>query len=178
LKVIDLNFIPRYNLEYPKCSDVTEFAKWYTDNKCPIIINSSPKIYITENATSYVAFQQGRFQAEMYVAHPCCDIETPKHSHPGMDIITIPFDFYDSSINWGKMLLLKSGDYHEASFTFDGSVFLTCQHWIDNREMTSAAVNWTGKLVGPMQERMIRKYYPNAIIENGFSDTTMVDKQS
>ena len=42
--------------------------------------------------------------------------------------------------------------------------------------MTSAAINWTGKLVGTMQEKMIRNNYPNAIIENGYVNTQVVDK--
>ena len=164
-----------YDIEFPEWKNVSEFAKWYTDNKMPVIIKGAPRIYVTENATSYIAFEHGRFQAEMYIAHPDCLMDTPDHSHPGVDLITIPMNYYGEGA-WGNFINLDSGNTHNAKFPINGSVFLTCQHWIDNRKMTSAAVNWTGKLVGHMQEKMIRKYYPDAIIENGFVDTRLVAK--
>ena len=165
----------RSDIEFPEWKDVSEFAKWYTDNHMPVIIKGPPRIYVTENATSYIAFEHGRFQAEMYIAHPNCNLPTPKHSHPGVDLITIPLNYYGQHM-WGHFIELNSDDEHDANFPIDGSVFLTCQHWKDNRKMTSAAINWTGKLVGTMQEKMIRNNYPNAIIENGYVNTQVVDK--
>lgn len=162
--------MPRYNLKYPDWNDVIEFAKWYTDNHMPVIINGSPRIYVTENATSYVAFQHGRFQAEMYIGHPGQKAYTPNHSHPGIDLITIPLNFYETDF-WSTFISLPSGNIHGANFPKEGSVFLTCQHWKDDIKMTSAATNWTGKLVGPMQESMIRDNYTNAIFENGHVNT-------
>jgi len=165
-----------YNVHYPEWINVIEFAKWYTDNNMPVIIKGAPRIYVTENATSYIAFEHGRFQAEMYIAHPNCNLPTPKHSHPGVDLITIPLNYYGQHM-WGHFIELNSGDMHDATFPIEGSLFLTCQHWKDKRKMTSAAVNWEGKLVGKMQENMIRKYYTDAIIENGHVNLTTLENK-
>jgi len=177
---VSLNYVKslpqmnQYELEYPNWNNVYEFAKWYTENHMPVIIRGFPRIYVTENATSYIAFEQGRFQAEMYILHPNHKVDTPEHSHPGVDIITLGLNHYDLSEGWARFFTLESGDSHDAKFPPAGSVFLTCQHWKDNRKMTSAAVNWTGKLVGPLQEEMIREHYPTAIISDGRADTTQL----
>lgn len=160
----------RYDLEYPDWKNVIEFARWYTDNHMPVIINGAPRIYVTENATSYVAFEHGRFQAEMYIGHPGRKVDTPNHSHPGVDLITIALNYYETDF-WAKFISLPSGNTHGANFPEAGSVFLTCQHWKDDRKMTSAAANWTGKLVGPIQEIMIRQNYTNAIFNDGHVNT-------
>ena len=68
--------------------NLEQFALWYKRNSMPIRIPADSRVYVTEQTYSTVLFRQGRFQAEMYFAHP--DTISTKHSHPFDQIVLDP----------------------------------------------------------------------------------------
>jgi hypothetical protein len=157
------------NLLIPDTWDnVIEFAEWYLENKMAIRILNNQEIFVTDISTSWIMFRHGRFQAEMYLL-PKNLFDTPRHSHPNIDVATIAIsNAGDNDRNkfWGLPRALAAGDWHNNITNGRGALFITCEHWKDGVEMTSAAVNWNGKLCGPLHANLIKEYYPNAIIGN------------
>jgi hypothetical protein len=148
--------------------NVIKFAEWYLENKMAIRILDNQEIFVTDISTSWIMFRHGRFQAEMYLL-PSNLPDTPRHSHPNIDVATISISYAgDKARNkvWGLPRALAAGNSHDSMTKGQGALFITCEHWKDGVEMTSAAVNWNGKLCGPVHANLIKKYYPTAIIGN------------
>lgn len=162
------------HIEIPETwNSLTEFAEWYMNVKMPVMIPVDTFVYVTDDATATVLFRKGQFQVEIYLLHPYSKVST--HSHPGVELFLVQIGNMDKKINWGFFgPILKDGETHENKQGSDehGSVFLSFEKWNDNRKMTSASVNWKGKTEGPIHEALIKKHYPNAIVENGYADTT------
>jgi hypothetical protein len=148
-------------------SNVVEFSEWYLDNKMPIRILDKQEIFVTDISTSWIMFREGRFQVELYLM-PEMVPDAPDHAHPYMDVATITISYVgngDSNAWWGLPRVLKAGEVHGSMANGRGSSFLAIQHWnVNDEKMTSAAVNWRGKLCGPVHANLIREYYPNTQI--------------
>lgn len=150
--------------------NVVEFSEWFLENKMPIRILGQQEIFVTDISTSWIMFRHGRFQAEMYLL-PRNLPDTPRHSHPDMDVATVSISYVgngDQNISWGLPRVLPAGDWHDSMTNGRGAAFITCEHWKDDIEMTSAAINWRGKLCGPVHSNLIKEYYPNAIIGDDY----------
>lgn len=157
-------------LDIPKSwNDVQEFCDWYMENNMPIRFDSETEIFCSDDATSFCLFKHGNFQVEMYLIHPSPLVNM--HEHPNVEVIKLPIHegFGESSS------VLKMGMSHGAGMRMVGAQkgfpLLAFQHWKKDKPSTVAAA-WKGKTVGPKHEDLIRRFYPNALILNGYADIT------
>ena len=70
---------------------------------------------------------------------------------------------------------LHAGESHGAGIRKEseerGYPLLAIQHWLE-RDPTTVASMWKGNTVGPKQEALIRRFNPDALIEDGWADIT------
>lgn len=165
-------------------TSVEEFTGWWVKNKMPLMIPHNAEVIISDDATAICVFRHGRFQIEFYIIKPHYSIES--HCHPGMEVMTLYFaggknsppgerSFCNTADKWGRVRSkLESGEYHggEDTDVFSGFVLVAIQKWEEGIPMTSAAINWTGKTAGPLQEALIKKHRPDVFIEPGYVDIT------
>jgi len=50
------------------------------------------------------------------------------------------------------------------------------QHWL-TREPTTVAAMWKGETVGPLQEKLIKRFNPDAYVVDGYADITKTVNQ-
>lgn len=161
------------NLNIPNnWNSLEDFVDWYMASKMPIIIPEDSQVYVNENSTSIVFFRHGNFQVELYITFPGTYVEP--HFHPGMEIITMQIGKMNKNIIWGSCSdKLIPGKYHEADFRSEkGCVFFTFERWFDEKNMTSASVNWKGKTVGKKHIENILAQYPNSFVNGYYVDVS------
>ena len=159
-------------LNIPESWDtLDEFADWFMESRMPLCIPQVGEIFCTDDATAVPLFIKYPYQVELYLIHPRS--RTPEHSHPNTEIITMNISNMIGLMPWGKATpTLKDNRRHSGNFySRRGTAMLTFERWLNGTEITSAAVNWKGPTVGPKQEVLIKRYYPNAVLENGWADT-------
>lgn len=161
--------------------DVTAFARWYTANHMPAMVPVGAEIFLSDDATAVCLFRKGQFQVEMYLIHPGPILQM--HEHPGVEVIK----YYGGDVQhvdggrWVKdkpitaSPVLLAGEAHGVdgdSNSPKGFVLWAFQHWADGLTPTTVAARWKGKTVGPMQEALIRRFYPDALVVRGYADVT------
>lgn len=156
--------------------NLTAFADWYMESKMPMMLPVGSPVYVTNDATAIVVFRKGQYQVELYIIHGKTMVG--KHFHPGMEVITMQIGNMDDAV-WGMYShLLEDGESHDGDFSCDiGAAFLTFEKWFDESKMTSAAVNWKGKTSGDIHDELIRKYRPDAFVENNYADVSITNKK-
>ena len=157
------------SLTIPETWDTLEdFLEWFMDSRMPWIIPEDSEVYVTDNASSIILFRHDLYQVELYINYP--KTKAPLHGHPGMDLITMQVGRMNP-IQWAhSSKVLTSGKRHSANFASEkGTVFLTFEKWIPGIPMTSASVNWSGRTVGPVHEKLIKRHFPNVEIVDGVS---------
>lgn len=171
------------DLEIPETwKDVEEFADWYMANRMPWMIPWEAEVICSDDATAITTFRHGRWQVELYLVHP--DMAVPSHSHPGMESVIIRLGAgniarrHETGVSeiWGAMApVLHSGEVHGGrplGFSPKGYAMLTFQQWPEGMEVSSAAVLWRGYTAGPKQDAIVKRYLPNAFVQDGFADVT------
>ena len=174
---------PLKDVEIPEWESVREFAKWWCDNGCPLA-PPSETVNLSDDATSFALFRSGQFQVELYLIHPSPNL--PIHGHPDVEVIKMRLDTF---LTHGNKVIktsrqeasatLYQGETHGAGMNFkenglldSGFGQLAFQKWKDGLTPTTVAARWKGPTVGPMQEALIRKHTPKAIVRDGYADTT------
>jgi hypothetical protein len=151
-------------------NNVEEFADWWLRAGMPIKFQKDSEVFLSDDATAIALFRKGRFQVELYLIHPCPKV--PKHEHPDVEVIKIRLD--------GKKYpylsnTLHNGESHGSGLVLEaedrGYPLLAIQHWL-TRDPTTVASMWKGNTVGPLQESLIRRFNPDAYINNGYADIT------
>jgi hypothetical protein len=174
---------PLEGVEIPDWETVRDFAKWWVDNGCPIA-PPDETVHLSDDATSFCLIRVGQFQVELYLIHPSPNL--PIHGHPDVEVIKMRLDQF--SVTDGRLVkeskekaseTLFQGQTHGAGKNFKehdslnvGFGLLAFQKWKDGLTPTTVAARWKGSTVGPMQEALIRKHTPEAIVQNGYADTT------
>jgi len=153
-------------------SSLEEFGSWYLANKMPMRIPFDSHVFTTENVTSFIAFRQGVYQAELYVVRP--NIKTSEHYHPDLEVIICQIGTMNDWGTWGKLNpVLEIGSSHGAEFPSEkGAVFISFEKWKQGAKMTSATANWKGFTDGPLHDALIKQHYPNAYIKDGYADVS------
>lgn len=167
-----------------------DFVDWYCNQRMPMMIPWNAQVIRSDDAVAICLFRKGNYQVEFYIEYPKMYIW--KHSHPRMEVITMtmgggsnwksnPGSRTNTSHTWGGLTTkLTNGNYHGGDSdagTGNGFVILAFQRWENPEEMTSAAVQWKGQLQGEHQAELIRSYYPDAYIVDGYADVSKkVDK--
>lgn len=161
--------------------DVTEFARWYLGQGMPLMPPQNVEVFCSDDATAMCVFRKGQFQAEMYLIHPGQGVVM--HQHPGVEVIKYyPGTFQHLSEGrfvpldrpQGRPVLLE-GEAHgvaKATPVPAGFSLIALQHWAPGLEPCTVAARWKGKTVGPKQEALIRRFYPEAYVVRGYADVT------
>lgn len=162
--------------DVPNFKTIEEFVLWYFDAGMPFLFSQPTKVFLSDDATSSCLFRHKQFQVELYMIHPNPLI--PVHEHPDVENVEIPsslwFSFAKEDI---KNHLQKNGQSHGKSFKEraggDGFMLLSFQKWKDGLEVTTIGSRWKGYTAGPKHESLICKFNPNALIVNGYADTSL-----
>lgn len=166
-------------------SSLEDFVEWYLDARMPMMIPYNAEVIRSDDACAICVFRKGQYQVEFYLEYP--EMYIRKHSHPRMEVITMrlgggslsPPQSNGTSTVWGAAAPnLKPGQFHGGEpgpIIGDGFITLAFQKWEIPEEMTSAAVQWVGELQGPIQEKLIKRYYPDALTSPGYIDITKSD---
>lgn len=160
-----------------------DFVDWFIEQRMPLMIPWNANVIRSDDAVAISLFRKGNYQVEFYIEYP--DMYIYSHSHPRMEVITMQLgggSRYEpnegSTTNtasvWGGLTTkLTNGNYHGGDAdagTGKGFVILAFQRWDNPEEMTSAAVQWKGELQGTWQAELIKSYYPDAFIRDGYAD--------
>ena len=164
-------------------ASLEEFIEWYMNAKMPMIVPWDAKVMRTDDATAISIFRHYPYQVELYLIHPNQTI--PVHSHPDMEVITMvlgggklykPGEYLNCGKEWGKLTeKLVFPDEHGGKFTdsADGYVLLSFEKWLNNKNISSASVQWKGHTAGPVHDQLIMKHDPSSLIESGYADSTI-----
>lgn len=149
-------------------ADVTEFYEWYNNNGMPVEMPTG-EIFCSDDATSVCLFRKGQFQVELYLIFPQPLVQT--HEHPYVEVIKVDRQAGNNFVSE----VLKMGESHGAGMRLTASdkgfPLYAFQHWLRDTPSTVAAA-WKGRTVGPKHETLIRRFYPNALILDGYADIT------
>lgn len=174
---------PFKDLEIPQWGDVQEFAQWWLASGSPFMPPDNV-VHLSDDATSIALFRHGQYQVELYLIHPGPNL--PVHEHPDVEVIKMRTNSYvcmpsgtlRNKTNYTASAPLKQGESHGVGRNFKevedhtGFGLLAFQKWKDNLTPTTVAARWKGPTVGPKQEHLIRTLTPNAIVRDGYADTT------
>lgn len=147
-----------------------EFAKWYVDNGLPFMPPVGVEVFNSDDATAFCMFRKGQFQVELYLIFP--QPLVPIHEHPGVEVVETPVT--EGIVH--VIPTLKNGQAHGQGIRdraeLKGYPLVSIQRWHPKLTPTTVAAQWKGKTVGPKHEALIRRFNPNALIYNGYADTT------
>jgi hypothetical protein len=150
-----------------------DFRDWYMGYGLPLAMPESFEIYESDDALSFPLFRYKNFQVELYVLHSPTKVLV--HAHPYVEVIQ--FDFNVDSISSSPKLVYPA-THGSAEFVerFDASehrlLLLTFERWPVNSKPSTLAAVWKGYIHGPKQEALIRRFFPDAYINNGYADIT------
>ncbi len=170
------------NLDIPKDWDTLEdFVEWYMNSKIPLMIPWNASVIRSDDAVAICIFRKGNYQVEFYLEYP--EMYIRKHAHPRMEVIVMDLGGgsttpkqADTNVSrlWGQAYKkLDPGMYHggdTSSIVSNGFVTLAFQRWENPEEMTSAAIQWKGELQGPLQSKLIKEHFPNAVVNDDYAD--------
>lgn len=149
--------------------NVEAFCDWYMENNMPIKPPHHPEVFLSDDATSVCLFRHGQFQVEVYLIYP--NPKVPVHEHPDVDVIKMRLvnELATTSET------LTNGQSHGVGLRLEGEEkgfpLLAIQHWKKDLPTTVAA-RWKGRTVGPMQEALIKRLYPESLVLPGYADVT------
>lgn len=178
---------PKHNtLEIPDTwASVYDFGQWWCDNGMPILLPVDYEVYLSDDATSVCLFRKGRFQVELYLIHPGPNL--PIHEHPGVEVIKMRLNTFKEDLSIEREEIgsptLMRGQSHGAGINFkdkgdsnnvakQGFPLLAFQKWEEGLEISTVAARWKGKMVGPMQAGIVKRFNPAAFIQDDFIDVT------
>jgi hypothetical protein len=139
----------------------------------PLVLNNlySHEMYQTDNAISIPIFRWRNFQIELYLI---TDVDTVyEHSHPGVKVLQQVY-FYGTGWRSPSPVLLYPETHAGKGTMPEKTIMLTYEQWTPKVNMTTLAATWKGKTGGPIQDALIKKIYPDAIVENGYADVSNI----
>ncbi len=162
---------PYPNLVIPETwNSVEEFGNWWIKSGMPIMFPENAEVFLSDDATAICLFRKGRFQVELYLIHPHPIV--PVHEHPGVEVIKVrlnskKYPYLSETLHDGESH--GSGIRNESEER--GYPLLAIQHWL-TRDPTTVASMWKGNTVGPLQEALIKRFNPEALVKEGWADIT------
>jgi hypothetical protein len=154
---------------------VEDFCDWYLDNNLPVYNEKLVEIFKSDDATAFCMFRKGQFQVELYLIHPQPNVQV--HEHPDVEVIKVRIhNAQDGATVCEVSDTLKNGNAHGHGFVAEaanvGFSLLAIQKWKDGVTPTTVAAQWRGRTVGPVQEELIKRFHPNALVIDGYADVT------
>ena len=151
--------------EISNITNLEDYAAWHRSANYPMVLAQSSR-YITDDAIAVPVHRYLNYQIELYVVH---NAKLPTHGHPDVQVIQTTL----TPTGWSPFSpKLIFPDTHGAGIVQkDVTVLLTYERWNPQIQITSLAVRWWGVSVGPIQESLVKKYYPTAVVSSGWIDT-------
>jgi hypothetical protein len=165
-------------------ASLEDFVSWYKEHNYPFMPPQNVEVFETDDALTFCLFRQGRYQVELYILNNPMDIK--EHSHPGLDIILCPgINAKTPTTNslenvlWGNFSsVLYSGSTHRGGSDDPEKPYniflLAFSKWPKSVTPFTTAAVWRGESVGPKHEALVRRFFPNALIKDGFIDTSLM----
>jgi hypothetical protein len=151
-------------------NNVEDFYDWWVQSGCPFLFPKNVEVFKSDDATAVCIFRKGQFQIELYLIH--AQPKVPIHEHPNVEVIKVRA----SEDSLEPSPVLYNGQSHGAGMRLEaadiGFPLFAVQHWKKNLTPTTVAAQWKGKTVGPLQEELIRRFHPNALVLDGYADVT------
>lgn len=155
-------------------NSIEEFHDWYVGNGMPFLPPENVEIHCSDDATAVCVFRKGQFQVELYLVHPNPLVQV--HEHPGVRLIKIMSKGVGSNGVFGCTEgVLDNGGAHGLggrSTEENGFLLMGIEQWHPSLTPSTVAAAWKGKTAGPKHEALIRRLRPNALVVDGYADTT------
>ena len=155
-----------------------EFADWFMGLGAPLLCPSDVEVYVSDDALTFPIFRHKNFQVELYVLHK--PLAVPQHGHPYVEVLQ-SFITGDGELEWaafGDSLVHpeQHGGKDFRSFVPEAAperkLLLTFERWPENSKPSTLAAVWKGATVGPLQEALVKRFFPSAYVVPGYADIT------
>jgi hypothetical protein len=155
-----------------------DFADWYRVAGFPMLPPAGFQSFRTDDAVAFCTFRRGQYQAEIYIVDD--PVNVPEHEHPFVEVIQY---FFDRDGKGGEIALpyqlgpkLAHGMSHGAFAAERGwsgkGIFYTMEKWPRGVTPSTVSAVWKGGTVGPLHDALIRRFFPDAYIKDGYADIT------
>lgn len=179
---------PFANTECPETwSTLEDFISWYVSIGMPLAIPGDARVYKTDDSLAISLFRKGQYQAELYLIDETSSVRS--HGHPNLEVIQlILLDRSGIRVSsqgtvsdglgrfWGiTQPKLLSGQVHGVGNEPQvndgrGYCMIAFEKWPLGATPSTAAAVWKGETVGPIHEKLIRSFFPDAYIKDGYAD--------
>lgn len=168
-----------HNTEIPAAwGSLEEFTQWYIDAGMPMMPPWDFETFRTDDASAIALFRKAPYQVEMYMIDNPVDV--PFHEHPYVDVIQLWFDRSPSEDGNAKVGFLAPrlslGQAHGAIAADDriesNGMILTFEQWPEGVKPSTISAVWKGNVVGPLHEQLIKRFFPDAYVKDGYADIT------
>jgi hypothetical protein len=157
----------------PDWADVMDFAQWYGAQGFPLFPVKDFQVYVSDHAYAMPVFRHKNFQVEMYLFIPAT---VPQHAHPFVEIT----ECHHFDGKWNPFVpVLKYPEKHAGTDiipAFDRQkmqgTMLTFEMWPKGATPSTIGAAWQGKTMGEGHEALIRRFFPEAYIKDGYADIT------
>lgn len=164
-------------------ASLEEFADWYRVAGFPMLPPAGFQTFRTDDAVAFCTFRCGRYQAEIYIVDN--PVNVPEHEHPFVEVIQYFFDRdatgCETSIPFQLGPKLSNGMSHGAFASDRGlsgkGIFYTLEKWPLGVTPSTVSAVWKGRTVGPLHDALIKRFFPEAYIEDGYADITRSSKE-
>jgi hypothetical protein len=151
-----------------------EFTDWYIKNGYPRKPPDPPEVYFTDVGTSIIIFRHDVYQAEFYIGG--ANFLTERHYHPfeqrimsvggtgrgrsGRDIVKDEPDWIMTDTFKKPNSTLYPDQWHQLQSFNKGLYFFNFQKWPSVELMTSAIIEYGGKSLGPVHDKLLENINP------------------
>lgn len=159
---------------------VEKFAEWYAAFGFPFAGIAGFEVFVSDDAVAFPMFRHGQYQVELYILENATEVR--QHSHPFVEVVQttvntqIPELGFWSALTPPLIYPTEHGGANGLGFASGVAttkcVMLTFEKWDEHVPVSTLAAAWKGKTAGPLQEALIRRFFPSAYIENGYADVT------
>lgn len=154
-------------------NNLNEFANWYIANGYPRKPPDPPEVYFTDVGTSVIIFRHDVYQAEFYIGG--ANFLTEKHNHPFEQKIMFVGgngkgrrgSKLEEEPTWSSMTpfmfsstILFQEQWHQLQSFDKGLYFFNFQKWPSVELMTSAIIEYGGKSLGPVHDKLLETINP------------------
>lgn len=147
-------------------ANLEDYAAWHASAGYPMYL-AHTTTYTTDDAIAVPVHQYYNYQVELYIIHN--PDKVPTHGHPGVQVMQSLLGLTGWGTPGSKLIFPET--HGTGSPRKDTTLMLTYERWDPRLQVTSLAVRWWGVSVGPIQESLVKKYYPTAVVSSGWIDT-------
>lgn len=173
--------LPSAELQVPETwATLEDFTTWFIQAGLPWRVPQDAKIHRIDNSSTICIFRQPPYQVELYIVEDMRLIK--EHAHPYIELIQLDFfiggphtrEITETQARFQNMMAsgMMHGKNAEIFGAPGGSVMYAFQKWPEGIKPGPACAVWKGKTTGPLQDKLIRQYFPDAYLADGYADIT------